>query len=232
MGQTDGGFTKITFANGYLDTLGAGTHTLSVSFTDNRTVSTAFTIIRATQHQFRLYDDVNTANWFYSSVTFVSERGWMASSPTSPLQFRPNDPVTQGDVVDALYRMAGSPIMLSMHGYALQGREASHQWMLSKSIVPLSGTYNMDSAISRQDIVHLLDRYANVQNMRYPTSRNAPAFADEWNIHADARNAVNNLFRAEIINGRTTDTFVPMGLMTRAEFAATLHRFATVMRVR
>jgi len=224
-------YTKITFANGYLDTLGHGTHTIAVQFSDNRTVTMVFMIIQSTP-QIRVYDDVSPVNWFYTSVAFVSERGWMTSSTNDPLRFRPNDPVTQGDVVDALYRMAGSPTMLSMHGYPLQGRDASHQWALSKSILPLSGRYDLNGAVTRQDIAFLLDRLADVQNLRYRTTRSAPNFADEWSIHVSAREAVTNLYRSEIINGRTTETFVPLGNMTRAEFATVLHRFANAMRVR
>jgi hypothetical protein len=155
----------------------------------------------------------------------------MASSASDPLRFRPNDPVTQGDVIDALYRMVGSPTMLSMQGYPLQGSDASHQWARSKSILPLSGQYSLSNSISRQDIAYLLDQLARDQRLRYPTTRSAPAFADEWAIDANARPAVTSLYRAEIINGRTTETFAPLGHMTRAEFATVLHRFATVMRV-
>jgi hypothetical protein len=182
--------------------------------------------------QTRVYDDVRPANWFYSSVTHVSERGWMTSTASDPLRFRPNDNVTQGDVIDALYRMVGSPTVLSMQGRPLQGRDAAHQWALSRGILPLNGQYNFGNSVSRQDIAYLLDQLASAQNMRYPVTRSASAFADEWSINVNARTAVTNLYRAEIINGRTTETFVPLGNMTRAEFATVLHRFSTVMRTR
>jgi len=62
--------------------------------------------------------------------------------------------------------------------------------------------------------------------LRYPVVRGAPNFADEWQINNSARSHVIDMYRAGIINGRTSSTFVPLGNMTRAEFAVLLQRFS------
>ncbi|MCL1828105.1 MAG: leucine-rich repeat protein [Oscillospiraceae bacterium] len=216
--------TQITFQNGYLDTLGQGTHTMVVNFGDNRSISAVFTIV-SSRPLATSYSDVYSTDWYYSSVSFVSSRGWMGSSSFDSMSFRPSDPATQGEVIDALYMMAGSPSMISMYGYPLQGREASYAWVLSKSILPIGSQYNLTGAISRQDIALLLARFISIQNMRYNFVRNAPVFADEWNIDSLARGAVYDLYRAGVLNGRTPETFVPSGNITRAELAVILNRF-------
>ena len=223
------GFTQITLLNGYLDQLNQGAHTLTVYFTDRVTSEAVFSVIVPTTVLPQTYDDVHPSDWFYAGVTFSSDRRWVISSPTEPRRFRPSDPVTQGEVIDAMYVMAGSPSVVSMHGQVLQGRDAAYEWVLANSITPLGGRYNLDSEISRQDIVLLLSRLVTMFRMNYPVRRPAPSFGDDWAIDPAVRGAVTSFFRAEIINGRTQNTFVPLGNMTRAEFAVVLQRFANAM---
>ena len=222
------GFTEIILANGYLDALNQGQHTLTVHFKDYVTVTAVFTVIWTSQVS-QTYSDVYSSDWYYSSVEFVSARGWMTSRSDEPGKFRPSDPATQGEVIDAMYRMAGSPTVLNQYGQALQGRDASHEWALSNGILPISGYFNLGSPITRQDTALLLARMVSVLRLRYPVIREAPAFADEWQIEPAARSAVTSLYRAGIINGRSASTFVPLGNMTRAEFATLLRNFAEAM---
>ena len=224
--------TEVTLVNGYLDTLNPGQHTLEVHFKDKVSVSAVFTVVVTAQttqttQTPQTYDDVHTSNWYYADVVYVSQRGWMTSKPTEPNKFRPSDPVTQGEVIDALYQMAGSPAITNQYGYTLQGRDASYEWVISRNILPIGGKYNLNSAITRQDIAVILARLTAVLNLRYTYTRSAPNFTDTWQIDSVARAAVINLFRAGVISGRTEKTFVPLGSMTRAECAAILHRFDT-----
>lgn len=223
-------YTQITLVNGYLNTLAQGAHTLTVNFADNRTVTAVFSVVQTGNQSFSYNDVVSTA-WYYDDVVFVSQRGWLTSGVADPISFRPNDPITQGDVVDALYRMAGSPNIMSTYGYPLQGRDASHRWVLNRSILPLDGPYSLDSTISRQNIAFLLSQFADVRRLHYRNTRSAIDFSDESLINPRALDAVTELYRAGIINGRTNDTFAPLGYMTRAEFAAVLHRFADSTRL-
>ena len=221
----NGGYTEIILANGYLNALEQGAHTLTVYFSDYVSVTAVFTVISTAQTS-RDYDDVYTSDWFYSSVAYVSDRGWMTAKPSEPRRFRPSDTVTQGEVIDALYRMAGSPTVMNMYGQALQGRDAAYEWVRANSILPLGGYYNLNSSITRQDIAVIFSRLVTVLRMRYPVVRTAASFADEWQIDPNARTAVNDIYRAGIMSGRTVNTFVPLGNVTRAEYAATLQRFS------
>jgi hypothetical protein len=111
----------------------------------------------------------------------------------------------------------------------LQGRDAALEWVLSSGILPIGGHYNLDSAISRQDMVVLFGHIVSILRLRYPVIRSAPAWSDDWLIDSNVRGIVSDMFRAGIINGRTSTTFVPLGNMTRAEFATFLHQFWLVM---
>jgi len=224
-GRTGSGFTEVILSNGYLDALNQGSHTLQVHFRDYVSVSAVFTVLWREQTS-QTYDDVYTSDWYFSSVDYVTSRGWMSGRAMEPRQFRPSEAVTQGEAIDALYRMAGSPSVLNQHGQPLQGRDASFEWVRQNGILPIGGVYNLDHAITRQDVALLFNRLATVLRLTYPVVREAPNFADEWQIDPNARNAVVRLFRAGVIGGRTATSFVPLGQTTRAEYAATLHRFA------
>ena len=227
-GRTGGGFTEIILANGYLDALYQGAHTLQVHFKDYVTVTAVFTVLWQEQIS-QSFSDVYTSDWYFASVEFVTSRGWMSAKVQEPRQFRPSDQVTQGDVIDALYRMAGSPTVLNQYGQVLQGRDASFEWVRQNGISPLGGNYNLSSGIARQDICVLINKLVSVMRMTYPVVRPAPNFADDWQIDANARGAVNSLYRAGVIGGRTSSTFAPLSMMTRAEFASLLHRFTQAM---
>jgi len=219
-----GSFTEVTLTNGHLDTLSQGQHTLEIHFRDNVSVSSVFTIFWPTQVQ-QSFSDVFTTDWYFSSVSFVTARGWMTPDVWNTSRFRPSDPVTQGEVIVALYRMAGSPTILNQFGQVLQGRDAALEWVRANGILTTGGSFSLDSAITRQDVSILLARLVSHMRWSYHFTRSGPVWADEWQIAAVARSAVHDLYRAGVINGRTATTFVPLGNSTRAEFATILQRF-------
>lgn len=223
-----GGLTQVILANGYLDGLYQGAHTLQVHFTDYVTVTSVFTVLWGGQVS-SVYNDVYSSDWFYSSVLYVSERGWMKARSSEPGMFRPDAPATQGEVIDAMYSMAGSPTILNANNQTLQGRDAALEWARSNSIQPIGGFYNMNSPVSRQDLMVLFGRMVSVLRLKYPVTRPAPAFADEWQIDPIARSHVTDLYRAGIINGRSGSTFDPNGVMTRAELATFLRQFSVAL---
>ena len=219
------GYTVVTLANGYLDTLSQGAHMLTVTFSDGVTVTAAFNVVLSS-YVSPLFNDVYSSDWYYADVIFVANRSWMTGRASQPNQFAPHSPVTQGEVVDALYYIAGRPSVINASGAVLQGRDASLQWALSAGIAPLGGAYNLNSAVARQDVALLLSRLAGWRNLSFPVVRDSIAFADENSINTGARSAVTALYRAGIMSGRASNMFAPLGNMTRAEFAAVLHRFA------
>ena len=231
-----GGYTMLTLVNGYLDSLGAGSYTLAVHFTDRVSISATFTITAPSSSiptqppvGVQVYDDVSSGDWFYLEVSFVSERRWMASNSANPRLFRPNASVTQEETIDAIYRLCGRPGIVASDGKSLSGRNAALEWARQNSIVPIGGIINAESFISRQDLAHLINRMVSANGLRYPLVRAAPNFTDEWSIDPAVRGAVISLYRAGIIDGRANNTFVPQGYMTRAELAVMLYRFTNTM---
>jgi hypothetical protein len=82
---------------------------------------------------------------------------------------------------------------------------------------------NLD--ITRQELAAVLLRFARHNELALLGVREYTAFADDTNISDYAREAVETLYKAGIISGKTGNVFDPKGTATRAEAAAILNRF-------
>ncbi|MDR1134919.1 MAG: S-layer homology domain-containing protein, partial [Clostridiales Family XIII bacterium] len=85
--------------------------------------------------------------------------------------------------------------------------------------------FEPDAGITRQDIAVMITRYAEFANKQFPVTLKYNIFADANEIGDYAKNAVDTLCNANIINGIGGNLFNPKGLATRAEVSAILHRF-------
>ena len=87
------------------------------------------------------------------------------------------------------------------------------------------GLFMPDENISRQDIAVILTRYAEVMEIVLVRAVESVSFDDDTDIAAYAKDAVYEMQRAGIINGKPGNFFDPDGETTRAEVAAILRRF-------
>ena len=157
------------------------------------------------------------ANPQFSSIQVLSP-----AAAASPLRdTRPGDIATQGDFVETLHRLMGN---------SGTTRSAAHSWAVSRGILPLSGTFDLNSNITRQDVAFMLTSLAGSQRMSTPAVRDAHTFTDAGQIDQRAQAAVSTLFRAGVFNGVTNDSFAPLWFMTRAELATVTERFAGAAR--
>jgi hypothetical protein len=193
------------------------------------------------------FEDVGERDWFADAVMYAYENGYRTGTSANPILFSPNRTLTRGMVVTALYRMAGSP---DVSGFANPFNDVDEEkyytnailWAAAGGIVSGTGggKFSPESNITRQDLVVILNNYANFAGMDLPKAREYTAFADDADIRGYAREAVERFFRAMIISGRPQDPFSsadggihlepgnvfdPHGNATRAEFAAMLMRF-------
>lgn len=66
---------------------------------------------------------------------------------------------------------------------------------------------------------------SRVAGLKLPSVRAYSGFNDDAGVSGYAKNAVEMLYKAGIINGKSDNIFYPQGNATRAEVAAMLHRF-------
>ncbi len=87
-----------------------------------------------------------------------------------------------------------------------------------------SGLFDPDGEITREQMCVIFERYLKFAGYDLPEAVEPEAFADEGEISAWAKNAVEFAQRAGLVNGIGNNLFNPEGNATRAEVAAIFKR--------
>ncbi|NOU93735.1 hypothetical protein GC093_10945 [Paenibacillus sp. LMG 31456] len=85
------------------------------------------------------------------------------------------------------------------------------------------GRFDPTASVTREEMTSIVMR-AYAQHAGNPASTEAPTFSDEASIADWAAGDVKQAAALGLIQGRSTDTFAPQGLTTRAEAAQVLYR--------
>ena len=175
------------------------------------------------------FSDVKSSDWFYSSVNYVADKGIMQG--TSSTKFEPKTNLSRAMGVTLLYRVAGTP---SVSGVSIPFTDVKNgqwytdavKWAYKNGIVTgkTKTSFATNDNITRAEFATILNRYSDFMKYRLPVNR-ADTVADSSKIPDWAFMAVWNMYRAEIINGRSGGIFDPDANITRAEAAAMIERF-------
>ena len=174
--------------------------------------------------------DINVGDWYYEYVMSMYAKGLMIG--TGANIFSPNSPLTRGMLVTILYRHAGEP---DVSGLANEFSDVAGNTWYSDAVIWAAengivtgyggGLFGPMDNITRQDLAVILARYAVYAGATLPVNRDYSGFNDDASISDYAKEAVERLFKAAIIEGRPGEIFDPLGQATRAEVAAMVHRF-------
>jgi hypothetical protein len=174
------------------------------------------------------FTDVKESDWFNDNVVFTYAHNLIAG--TGATAFSPNTPETRAMFVSVLYRLAGKPAVRMNEAFddVIEGKwyyEAVN-WAAQSGIVSGVGgnKFAPDNAVTREQMAAILVRYARFMNIDLPKKRDG-IFADQESIGAWAKEAVDTMYAAGILSGKSGGVFDPKGSATRAEVAAVLHRF-------
>lgn len=149
--------------------------------------------------------------------------------------FAPNENVTRSVMVEALYRLAGSPEIpaAAVNPFTDVAEDAACRnavvWASDKGIVggTTDTTFTPDAAIERQAMAKMLNRFAADQVGRetLATASDAiSAFPDAGKVADWAKDYMNWMVACEFISG-SDGKLLPTGTATRAQLAAILCRY-------
>ncbi|MDR0446830.1 MAG: S-layer homology domain-containing protein [Oscillospiraceae bacterium] len=166
-------------------------------------------------------------DWFSEAVRFVYARGLFTGTDANT--FNPKMPMTRAMLVTVLHRLAGSPAARgAMFDDVAEGKwyYDAVNWAAESGIVNGIGgnLFAPDVDITREQMATILYGYTNYMDIALPKKRNG-VFIDDAEISDWARDAVEAMFAAGIINGKPGNLFDPKATATRAEVAAMLHGF-------
>lgn len=156
--------------------------------------------------------DLPRNHWAYANVKTSVSWGWM--NGLTETTFGPNESITYGTLVQALYRMSGNPNA---------GVASSLDWAKNNGII---GKVNTDNAVTREQLVVILYSYASV--MGYDLSKTAPFdyFADANRVDNNAKKSISWAIAVGLISGKDGQTLAPTAVASRAEVATILVRLS------
>lgn len=163
--------------------------------------------------------DVSDNAWYASAVNYVVDKGLM--NGTGSNKFSPNADTTRGMIVTILARLSGQSTA-GTPWYA-----AGQRWAMEYEI---SDGTNMTSAITREQLVTMLFRYAVKNGLEAVTlSENLTQFTDASDISAWAVSAMQWAVSQGLIQG-SNGQLRPQANASRAEVATILMRFCELLK--
>ncbi|TVX99036.1 S-layer homology domain-containing protein [Cohnella terricola] len=175
------------------------------------------------------FADVDKKDWFFDAVAYVRQNGLM--SGISETTFSPHLTANRAMIVTVLYRMAGNPHVTGENTFTDVPSGTWYtdaiKWATQNGIVSGYGnnSFGIDDAVTREQLVALLYRYAQYKNLDITATGDLSGFADKDKISAWATDAMKWAVGKGLISGKGNGNLDPSGTATRAEIAAILMRF-------
>ena len=181
------------------------------------------------------FSDVKSGKWYYGNVKNVCESGLM--NGVSDTEFDPNGTLTRGMCATILYRAAEEPAVKSTASFAdvKAGKYYTNAvaWAKESGVVngKTASLFDPNGEVTREEFATMLYRYLGAEDLALPAIRTGvPADADA--VAKFAADAVDAMYRSEVVNGRENGEFDPEDDITRAEAAAMVDRFFERVTVR
>ena len=161
--------------------------------------------------------DVSSSAWYYSAVKYVYENKLMDGVDT--YVFAPNDTLTRAMVWTIIARMSGVDTTGGNSWYA-----KAQEWVITNGI---SDGENPTAAITRQELVTMLYRYAQIKGYDVSVGENTNilSYVDATSISEYAVAAFQWACGSGLTEGDENGALTPLATATRAQAAAMIMRF-------
>lgn len=170
--------------------------------------------------------DASEVGWAEEAINYLSKNGYVNGYDDNT--FRPNNNVTRAEFVSMLVR--AFDIKGSEKGAEFADVKADDWYYAAVSAAASSGIvegydgkFGASDTISRQDMCTMVYRAAKLAGMEIPDNYGGATFADDADISGYAKESIDALQRAGIVNGVEDNKFMPGGVVTRAMAAKVLY---------
>lgn len=173
-----------------------------------------------------------TNHWAKDAIAFVVTRGLF--NGTSSTAFSPDASMTRGMFVTVLARLDGKESYTGTSPFtdvpSTAYFAAGAAWASANNIVKGVGNnrFEPNSNITREQICVMLNNYATYAGKTLPSGTTVTA-VDSAKVSAWAKDAVDAMMKAGIVNGKPGNLIDPQGLATRAEVATMLQRYVNLV---
>lgn len=157
------------------------------------------------------FTDVPETFWAYDEIAWAYDNGYV--NGTTATTFSPNGSITRQQVWMILARLSGkSPANMA----------EARTWAMDNGI---SDGTNPGAAVTRQQLVALLYRFAELRNYANGQRADLSAYPDAGSVAGYAVEPLQWSVANGIVGGTSAGTLNPAGTATRAQFAVILYRF-------
>ena len=170
------------------------------------------------------------SHWAKEDIEFVANRGLLRG--TSETTFSPSTAMTRGIFITALGRLANADVSIyKQSSFSDVKAESDYmgyiEWARKNGIVSgtTDGKFLPDASITREQMSVIMSNYAKNIGYTLPKIHMENIFVDSDKISTYAKDAVEQMQLAGILNGKNGNLFDPQGAATRAEISAVLRRF-------
>ena len=200
---------------------------------NNATVSASIPVDEVTSSGLP-YTDVNTRDWFYEAVKYVTDQGIM--NGTSATTFEPLTTTDRAMIVTMLYRMEGQPAVTEKSQFSDVPDGTWYTdavaWAAANGIVGGygNGKFGPEDTVTREDLAVILYRYAQYKGADVTAQKDLSAFQDAASVSGYAQPAMAWAVSTGIIGGVSANTLAPQGGAERAQVATMLMRLEGVLK--
>lgn len=159
------------------------------------------------------FSDVPSSFWAYEQITWVAEQGIMNGYANGT--FAPDNNTTRQALWMVLGRLSGE---LNADSTMAQARE----WAIANNV---SDGTNPGNAMSRQQMVTMLYRYAQMKGYATNGSTDLSTYPDAAGVASYAQDALSWAVANGVVTGTTDGRLNPEGTASRAHFAVFMYRF-------
>ena len=157
------------------------------------------------------FTDVPESFWAYNEIKWAYDNGYV--NGTSDTTFSPNSSISRQQVWMILARLSGAdPANMA----------EARTWAMENGI---SDGTTPGNAVTRQQLVALLYRYATMMGYANDARADLSSFPDADSVAAYAVEPFQWSVANNIVAGTSDGTLNPTGTATRAQFAVILYRF-------
>ena len=203
------GEVTVTDRNGREIDVTAGRNNTYTFIQPRGRVTISVTFVREGSGTF--FADVPETFWAYDEIKWAYDSGYV--NGTSASAFSPNASISRQQVWMILARLSGAdPADMA----------AARTWAMANSV---SDGTNPGGAITRQQLVALLYRYAQMMGYANDARVDLASFPDAGSVAGYAVEPLQWSVANSIVGGTSDGALNPTGTATRAQFAVILYRF-------
>lgn len=175
-----------------------------------------------------VFSDVQSGAWYYDKVAYAETNNLFSGYGDG--RFGPNDSMTRAMFAQVLWNMAGSPTVSIDNPFDDVGNTWYNNavlWAYESGIITGvgDGRFAPEQKITRQEMMLMLRNYADSKGYDIPENRELMVWRDANNIDTWAQDAVEDLYKAGVINHKGDDNVGAKDTATRAEAATMLQSF-------